>query len=172
MRVEHGAGSSGLGSWGDHVIHPASVNSSTARLRVATIAGDRLEVRFRYESWVRMASGRPRPRVDLTGLASMLDELEPGGAKWSFNGANATHPVLRTVRGEPSGISPDRFVEHVVEHLGSLDAGTARLGPLCGGPVKRRSDVWGFRQQEAPRGGTTVTGRVRSAGQSRWCFAV
>ena len=129
VRVDPEADNAQAARWGDHVIHPASVNSSTARLRVAMIAGDRLEVRFRYESWVRLASTRPRPRVDLTGLASLLDELEPGGAKWSFDGANATHPVLHTVGGEPSGIPPDHFVERLVERLVVLDEGPPAWDP-------------------------------------------
>jgi hypothetical protein len=129
VRVEPGGAAARSASWGEHVIHPASVNSSTARLRVAMIADDRLEVRFRYESWVRLASRRPRPRVDLSGLVSSLDKLEPDGARWCFDGAGATHPVLRTIGGAPSGISPDQFVESVVEHLVQLDDGPPAWDP-------------------------------------------
>ncbi len=129
VRVDTEASSAGRSTWGDHVIHPASVYSSTARLRVATIAGDRLEVRFRYESWVRLASRRPRPRVDLTAFASLLDDLEPRGARWAFNGAAATHPVLRTIGGAPSGIPQDQFVERLIEHLDALDQGPPAWDP-------------------------------------------
>ncbi len=134
VRVDPSASGARSASWGGHVIHPASVNSSTARLRVATIAGDHLEVRFRYESWVRLASFRPRPRVDLAGLASLLDKLEPHGTKWSFDGAGAIRPALRTVGGEPSGISSDQFIELLVEHLAVLDAGPAAWDPYVEAP--------------------------------------
>jgi hypothetical protein len=107
--------------WGDHVVHPASVYSSTQRMRVATISADRLELRFRYESWVRMASSRPRLRVDLTSLAADLESLEPSNVKWTFDGANATRPVLKTSGWVRSGISPDLFVERVIAHLSALD---------------------------------------------------
>ncbi len=131
VRVDPAARGAQSFMWGEHVAHPASVNTSTARLRVATICGACFEVRFRYESWVRLASGRPRPRVDLKGLASVLGELEPGDVKWSFDGANATRPVLRTVGGEPSGIAPDHFVERLVEHLVALDAGPPAWDPYA-----------------------------------------
>ena len=115
--------------WGEHAIHPAAVNTSTDRLRIATIAGARMELRYRYESWVRMVSCRPRPRVDLTGLAAVLTELEPAGARWSFGGAGATRPALATVGAAPSGISADAFVEQVVTHLARLDSGPPAWDP-------------------------------------------
>jgi hypothetical protein len=118
-----------LAHWEGQVVHPAAVNSSTERLRVATIAGDRFELRYRYESWVRMASIRPRPRVDLSGLASALTELEPAGAKWYFEGAGATRPVLATVGKAPSGMAPGEFLEQVVTHLSALDLETPAWDP-------------------------------------------
>jgi hypothetical protein len=118
-----------LAHWEGQVVHPAAVNSSTERLRVATIAGERFEMRYRYESWVRMASFRPRPRVDLSGLASALTELEPAGAKWHFDGAGATRPVLATLGKVPSGVPPDEFLEQVVTHLFALDSETPAWDP-------------------------------------------
>ncbi len=129
VRVDPAASGAGLAVWGDHVIHPAAVYSSTARLRIATVAGDRLEVRFRYESWVRLASRRPRLRVDLTSFASILDSLEPRGARWAFTGAAATHPVLHTAGGAPSGISHDQFIERLIEQLVALDEGPPAWDP-------------------------------------------
>jgi hypothetical protein len=129
VQVDSDASSAGRATWGDHVIHPASVYSSTARLRVATIAGDRLEFRFRYESWVRLASRHPRPRVDLTAFASELDDLEPRATRWAFTGASATHPVLRTIGGAPSGIPKDQFVERLIQHLDALDQGPPAWDP-------------------------------------------
>jgi len=129
VRVDPEASAAGLAVWGDHVIHPASVHSSTARLRVAIVAGERLEVRFRYESWVRLASRRPRPRVDLTAFSSILDDLEPRGVRWVFTGAAATHPVLHTVGGAPSGISQDQFIERLIEQLVALDEGPPAWDP-------------------------------------------
>lgn len=121
--VAHRAG------WAEHVLHPAAVNSSTERLRIATIAGARIELRYRYESWVRMASCRPRPRVDLSGLASILTDLEPSGTKWSFDGAGATRPALTTADATPSGISAEEFTNQVTRYLSRLDSGEPAWDP-------------------------------------------
>jgi hypothetical protein len=118
-----------LAHWEGQVLHPAAVNSSTERLRVATIAGGRFELRYRYESWVRMESFRPRPRVDLSGLASALTELEPAGARWHFDGAGSTRPVLATLGKVPSRVPPDEFIEQVVTHLSALDSGSPAWDP-------------------------------------------
>jgi hypothetical protein len=132
VHVDPEAASDAAAGWGGELIHPAVVNSATSRLRVATIAGNRMEVRFRYESWVRMVSLRPRPRVDLSRLAASLDELEPSRqARWHFDGASATRPVLHTIGGHSSGIRPDVFVEQLVEHLEVLDAGAPAWDPYA-----------------------------------------
>jgi hypothetical protein len=115
--------------WGADVVHPAAVNSSTERLRIATIAGNRLELRYRYESWVQMVSCRPRPRVDLSGLASVLTEMEPTETTWAFDGAGAVRPTLRTVGEVPSGVSPEVFLEQVTRHLADLDSGAPAWDP-------------------------------------------
>jgi hypothetical protein len=129
VRVDPGSIDAGGIRWGDHSVHPAAVNTSTERLRIATVAGDRFEFRFRYESWVRMATTRPRLRVDLTGLSAALGDLEPGGVQWRFDGARAIVPELRTVGDVPSGITPDLFVETVVQYLDVLDLGPPAWDP-------------------------------------------
>jgi hypothetical protein len=131
VHVDPEAASDAASEWGGDVIHRAAVSSATSRLRVATIAGNRMEVRFRYESWVRMVSLQPRPRVDLSRLAAALDELEPAQARWHFDGASATRPVLHTIGRHPSGIPPDVFVEQLVEQLATLDAGPPAWDPYA-----------------------------------------
>jgi hypothetical protein len=129
VRVDPGSADAGVIRWGDHSVHPAAVNTSTERLRIATVAGDCFELRFRYETWVRMATTRPRLRVDLTGLSAALGDLEPGGVRWRFDGARAIVPELRTVGDAPSGIPPDLFIETVVRYLDALDHGPPAWDP-------------------------------------------
>jgi hypothetical protein len=129
VRVDPRTVDAGRIGWGAHSVHPAAVNTSTERLRVATVAGDHFELRFRYESWVRMATTRPRPRVDLTGLSAELGDLEPGGVQWRFDGARAIVPELRTVGDVPSRIPPDLFIGTVVRYLDALDRGPAAWDP-------------------------------------------
>ena len=108
-------------AWAGAPLHRAAVHSATGCLRVATIAGKRFELRYRYESWVRLVSRRPRPRVDLSAAAKELSDAEPDGARWVFDGAGAVTPALRVAGGQPSGLDAEAFVEVVCRHLDELD---------------------------------------------------
>jgi len=119
-------------AWGDAIVHPAAVHSATPCLRVATVAGRRYQVQFRYETWVRLASGRPRPRVDLSGLAGTLQAAEPDGGPWQFDGAGAITPRLRRSDGDESNLSPDRFRSELCSALAELDRGPAAWDPYAG----------------------------------------
>jgi hypothetical protein len=136
-----GAGDTGHGdllvaaAWEGRPLHPAAVHSATTCLRVATIQGGSVVVRFRYESWVRLVSRRARPRVDLAPLAARLSAMEEAGAAWSFDGAGAITPALSAVGG-PSTVDPERVVAMLVEALAELDEGPAAWdpdGPRAGG---------------------------------------
>jgi hypothetical protein len=125
VRVEVSAPALARAGWAGAVVHPAAVHSATACLRVATLAGPCYELRYRYESWIRLVSRRPRPRVDLTALADRLSRLEPDGGAWAFDGAGAITPALRRADGESSGLGPEQFVEEVAQALRQLDAAHA-----------------------------------------------
>jgi hypothetical protein len=114
--------------WAGRPVHPAAVHSVTACTRVATLWGRRYEVRYRYETWVRLESHRPRLRVDLTQLAAQLSALEGGPAAWVFDGASAITPALHRV-GDDSSLEPERFVEAVCGALADLDAGPPAWDP-------------------------------------------
>ena len=120
-RVDPTAAAAAGAGWGDAVVHPAAVHSATSCLRVATVAGPRLEVRFRYETWVRLASRRPRPRVDLHGLARTLTEAEADGGSWVFEGAGAITPALRRATGVGGGLDAERFLALLCSALERLD---------------------------------------------------
>jgi hypothetical protein len=121
--------------WAGRVVHPAAVHSSTSCLRVATISGRRYELRYRYESWVRLQSRRPRRRVDLSQLAGELSAAErsaPGatGASWAFDGAGAITPSLH-LGEQDSALDPDRFVDDIVRVLADLDTGPPAWDPYA-----------------------------------------
>ncbi len=132
VRVDPAASGAGLAVWGDHVIHPAAVYSSTARLRIATVAGDRLEVRFRYESWVRLASRRPRLRVDLTSFASILDSLEPRGAALGLHRGRRYAPGLAH-----GGRGAERHLTRSIHRAAHRATCCARRRTSCLGSVPR-----------------------------------
>lgn len=118
-------------AWQGAPLHRAAVHSSTSRLRVATVAGGRVEVRYRYESWVRLHSRRPRPRVDLSGVAAELTRSETSGARWVFDGAGAITGALHLAEGARSTLDPEHVVDAVCRTLEALDAGPPAWDPYA-----------------------------------------
>jgi len=117
-------------TWLSSPVHPAAVHSATDRLRVATLADGRMELRYRYESWVRMATRRPRRRVDLEPLASVLTTAEEGSSRWRFDGAGSITGSLHLVGGDmTTTIEPNRLIEMVRAQLALLDRGPAAWDP-------------------------------------------
>jgi hypothetical protein len=101
-------------------MHPTAVNNATDRFRLLIVRGRHYEVQYRYETWVQYVSRRPLGRVDLTPLATALSELEPGDARWAFDGVGAIGPSLHLVGAgtdAPSAIPPEQFREHVIRTL-------------------------------------------------------
>lgn len=121
VRVDGEAADDGAAGWNGAAVHPAAVHSVTACLRIATIIGARFELRFRYETWVRLASRRPRLRVDLSALAEALTKAESDGGRWHFDGAGAITPRLHRSDGAESTLSPERWLSEVGASLAALD---------------------------------------------------
>jgi hypothetical protein len=117
--------------WAGSVVHPAALHSVTTCLRVAEVVGRRYQLHYRYESWVRLAARRPRPRVDLTALATTLTEAEVDGGQWRFDGAGAVTPRLARTDGGPSTLSPERWLARVRTALDTLDRLEAAWDPYA-----------------------------------------
>lgn len=117
----------------DAPLERAAVYPRTDRLRILWLASARVEaVGYRYETWVQLASRRPRLRVDLAPLVPALDRLEvestPSGAvaaRWRFDGVDADTPRLwpSGLDGTPrlSHIPPARFLEVLAARLTAGD---------------------------------------------------
>ncbi len=117
------------GGWRGAALHPGAVHSVTPCLRVATIAGGRVELRYRYESWVRLQSRRPRRRVDLAAVATELTRAEGAAGRWVFDGAGAITGALHLADGAPSTLDPEVVVDLVCTRLEALDAGPRAWDP-------------------------------------------
>jgi hypothetical protein len=116
--------------WKGAPLHRAAVHSATSCLRVATVVGARMELRYRYESWVRLATRRPRPRVDLERLAAELAATETAPNRWVFDGAGALRGALHLARADAaSTIHPERFLDLLTSALAVLDAGPPAWDP-------------------------------------------
>lgn len=86
--------------------HEMAIHNRTDRLRVLTVRGRHMSLRYRYESWVLYRSARPLPRVDLRGLASRLTDLEPGDATWSADPLDDLTPELAPAGDDGSDLDP------------------------------------------------------------------
>jgi hypothetical protein len=93
--------------------HEMAVHNRTPHLRVATVRGRHLELAYRYETWVRLRSRTPMPRVDLSGLAARLTALEPDGVEWNAEPVDALTPRLAPVPASGSDLDATVFVAEV-----------------------------------------------------------
>jgi hypothetical protein len=82
------------GMWSD-LVHPMALHAAIDGFAVLLVRGDRIELRYRYESWVQYQTRAVRPRVDLSAVADELTALESGPAQWLFDGPGALTPALR-----------------------------------------------------------------------------
>ncbi len=102
----------------------------TARMRVMQALPDgTIQVRHRYETWVRYVSRPLAPRVDLTPLLPRLQELERNDGTWAAEDMRAVRPMLY-LRGDGHGparssIDPRRLADELAAHLvaGTGDGG-------------------------------------------------
>lgn len=134
VRVDTGHADADRTRWESAPLHPAAVHSATSCLRVATVAGPWMEFHYRYESWVRLASYRPRLRVDLERLAHRLTAAEEAAGRWLFDGAGSITGSLHLVGADArSTMDPERFVELVGAELDALDGGPAAWNPYASG---------------------------------------
>jgi hypothetical protein len=103
-------------------VHPFAVHNVTQCGRLVWIKGESVEAQYRYESWLQLASRRPAKRVDLTGLAAQLGEMETAGGSWIFEGINEVAPRLRLEGSCRSSVAADKFVAMLTEWLRSQPA--------------------------------------------------
>jgi hypothetical protein len=81
------------------------------------IRGQNYEFSYRYETWVQYRSRRPRPRVDLSGLAERLNADERGPGQWVAEPVSALTPTLTLHGADHSDINPLCLRTVVEDHL-------------------------------------------------------
>jgi hypothetical protein len=129
VRVDPNHDAASAAAWESAPLHRAAVHSATKCSRVVTLAGDHKEFHYRYESWVRLASHRPRLRVDLERLSFTLTADEATGGRWLFDGAGSITGSLHMVGDAGSTIDPGRFLELLYGELAAEDTGPAAWDP-------------------------------------------
>ena len=101
-------------------VHPFAIHNRTRCTRLVRIQGRRLEVQYRYESWLQIRSRRPALRVDLTAFAGWLNRRERHG-RWAFESATTTlAPRLGLAGGRASSLSPEVILRALREQLRTL----------------------------------------------------
>ena len=105
--------------------HPMAVHTRTAATRLLLVHGPRVEFRYRYESWVQMASRRPALRVDLTALAGELTREDGADGRWRFEGVEDITPRLYR-EGGVSNLPPEDIHRRLEA---ALRAGTPAWNP-------------------------------------------
>ena len=98
-------------------VHPFAVHNITQCSRLVWLKGDSIEFQYRYESWIQLASRRPAPRIDLSGLAEKLAVWETGGGEWTFEGVGEVAPRLYHRGSCRSSIGAEAFLAELSEWL-------------------------------------------------------
>jgi uncharacterized protein DUF6687 len=106
--------------------HPFALHNRTACSRLLLLQGRRVELQYRYEGWVQMASRRPALRVDLSGLANELNQEEEAAGRWVFDGVDQITPRFHFDGTSTTSIPLDRIVSRVEQAL--------RTGPPAWNP--------------------------------------
>jgi hypothetical protein len=97
--------------------HPFALHNRTTCNRLLLLWSRHAELRYRYESWVQLASRRPAPRVDLSELARELNEEETAGGRWVFDGVDEITPKLHLEGSADTSWPLDAVVKRVQHHL-------------------------------------------------------
>jgi Family of unknown function (DUF6687) len=97
--------------------HVYALNTRTTCSRLLVILGRRVELRYRYESWVQFRSRAVAPRVDLSALAAELSREERPPGKWVFEGVEAITPSLHLTGSDGTSIAVDSIQARIEHHL-------------------------------------------------------
>lgn len=110
-------------SWIRQVLHPIAIHNEIDCYRVCVIQKNHYELYYRYETWVDYVSKLLKDRIDLTGLASRLNQEESSGGKWTFNGVDSIIGRLKLDGRDQSSVSPSRFLDYVKAEFASTNSG-------------------------------------------------
>ena len=96
------------------VVHPFVIQSATRCTRLVRLQGRRIEVQYRYESWLALPSRRPAQRVDLSPLRDWLNRREHHG-RWIWENPLDLAPRLYREHDAPSSLTAAEFL-HALRH--------------------------------------------------------
>ena len=109
------------------VCHPFAICNRTTCNRLVLVQGQRLEMQYRYESWLQFVSRSIPGRVDLTDLCDQLNAQEEGAGRWIFDGVDQIDPKLHLQDATTTGIDTESIISRLCDHL--------RSGPVAWDPA-------------------------------------
>jgi len=102
---------------GEEMPHAYALHTRTPCSRLLVIHGRRVELRYRYESWVQFRSRVVAPRVDLSPLAAELNAEERPPGQWVFDGVETITPSLHLKGSDGTSIAIDSIQTRIEHHL-------------------------------------------------------
>lgn len=102
-----------------NAVHPFAINSATRCNRILKVYKGGLDFHYRYESWLRFKSWRPKLRVALEALADQLNDGEEAPGTWRGEDVNNIVPRLYLDGCQRTSMNEAQFVTLLEEHLGS-----------------------------------------------------
>ena len=97
-------------------LHPMAIHNRTRAGRLVRIQGRRVEVQYRYDSWLQVPSRRPAMRVDLAPLARWLNRRERHG-RWVWENTLELVPRLRLDNGAATSLPTALVLRELRHHL-------------------------------------------------------
>ena len=100
-------------------VHNIALYEQTNMSRVALLLPEqRYRARYRYETWVELASQRPPPRIDLRPFADLLESFEGRPGEWTADEVSSPIQQLQQRGGDgESSITPGLFVRLLAQYL-------------------------------------------------------
>ena len=108
-------------------VHPVAVYSATDCMRILRVCKGRMELQYRYETWVQYVSRDLQPRFKLKGFVDWLNDREMNG-EWIWEGAGEIAPRLFLSGENSSSIGERDFLAGLEDWLQRAEIGWDPFG--------------------------------------------
>ena len=98
-------------------IHNIAIHNATQRARIFYIHGQKIQFKYRYETWVQLKNNSHPLRVDLAPLAEKLSGIDE--VKWTYDGSDKLAPVLCTDKNQNTSLPAQKILALLAFELNS-----------------------------------------------------
>ncbi|PHM39795.1 hypothetical protein Xmau_02395 [Xenorhabdus mauleonii] len=96
---------------------PIPFHNRTPLSTIALVTQDDIVVHQRYEGWVELQSGAPRPRRDLSIFMRALESAEPNGCPWYYDGVQYIMPRFGRGSSQPTHLPIETILDELKHFL-------------------------------------------------------